>query len=58
MPQDDLFQVITEHEPGTVRPTSYLGIECSDDLTQIQLTVSDTRTVDLECSVQRVRGLK
>ena len=48
VPQDDLFQVITEHEPGTeiVRPTSYLGIEYSDNLTLIQLTVSDTRTVD------------
>jgi len=58
--QDDLYQVIIEHEPGTeiVRPTSYLGIEYSDNLTQIQLTVSDTRTVDLECSAQRVRGLK
>src|SRR5215510_7439163 len=48
VPQDDLFQVITEHEPGTeiVRPTSYLGVQYSDDLTLIQLTVSDTRTVD------------
>jgi phenylpyruvate tautomerase PptA (4-oxalocrotonate tautomerase family) len=46
--QDDLFQVITEHEPGTeiVRPASYLGVEYSDNLTLIQLTVSDTRTVD------------
>ena len=48
VPQDDLFQVITQHEPGTeiVRPTSYLGIEYSDNLTLIQITVSDTRTVD------------
>ena len=48
VPQDDLFQVITEHQPGAeiVRPTSYLDIEYSDDLTLIQITVSDTRTVD------------
>ena len=29
-----------------VRPASCLGIECSDNLTLIQLTVSDTRSVD------------
>jgi 4-oxalocrotonate tautomerase len=48
VPQDDLFQVITEHEPGAgiVRPASYLGIEYTDNLTLIQLTVSDTRTID------------
>jgi hypothetical protein len=46
--QDDFLQVITEHEPGIeiVRPTSHLGIEYSDNLTLIQLAVSDTRTVD------------
>jgi 4-oxalocrotonate tautomerase len=35
-------------EPGAeiVRPASYLGIEHSDNLTLIRLTVSDTRTVD------------
>ena len=48
VPKDDLFQIITEHEPQTalVRPSSYLGIEYSNDLTLIQLTVSDTRTVE------------
>ncbi len=48
VPADDLFQVITEHAPGTqlVRPPSYLGIEYSNDLVIIQLTVSDTRTVE------------
>jgi 4-oxalocrotonate tautomerase len=48
VPEDDLFQVITEHEPGVeiVRPVSYLGISYSPDFTLIQLTVSDTRTVE------------
>jgi phenylpyruvate tautomerase PptA (4-oxalocrotonate tautomerase family) len=48
VPEDDLFQVVTEHAPGTgiVRPKSYLGIEYSDDLILIQLTVSDTRSVE------------
>lgn len=47
VPQDDLFQIVTEHVAGTgiVRPTSYLGIDYSDDLILIQLTVSDTRTL-------------
>src|SRR3954453_20167888 len=48
VPKDDLFQIITEHAPQAeiVRAPSYLGIEYSDDLTLIQLTVSDTRTLD------------
>jgi 4-oxalocrotonate tautomerase len=48
VPEDDKFQIFTEHTPGTelVRPWSYLGIEYSDDLILIQLTVSDTRTLE------------
>lgn len=48
VPQDDLFQIITEHEPqnGIVRSSGYLGNDYSNDLTIIQLTVSDTRTVE------------
>jgi 4-oxalocrotonate tautomerase len=48
VPKDDLFQIISEHEPGTglIHAPSYLGIEYSDDLVLIQITVSDTRTVD------------
>ena len=47
VPADDLFQVITEHAPGTelVHTPSYLGIEYSNDFVAIQLTVSDTRSV-------------
>jgi 4-oxalocrotonate tautomerase len=48
VPEDDKFQLLTEHAPGTelVRPWSYLGIEYSDDLILIQLTVSDTRSLE------------
>ncbi len=48
VPADDLFHIVTEHEPnsGLVRSASYLGIDYSDDLTVIQITVSDTRTVE------------
>lgn len=48
VPADDMFQIISEHAPGThlVRPGSYLGIEYSDDLTIIQITANDTRTLE------------
>jgi phenylpyruvate tautomerase PptA (4-oxalocrotonate tautomerase family) len=48
VPKDDLFQIISEHGPQTeiVRSPSYLGIAYSNDLTIIQLTVSDTRTIE------------
>lgn len=48
VPPDDLSQTVTEHAPESeiVRPASYLGIRYSSDLTLIQLTVSDTRSVE------------
>ena len=48
VPRDDLFQVLSESGSGTkmVRPKQYLGIEYSDDLTFIQVTCNDTRTVE------------
>jgi phenylpyruvate tautomerase PptA (4-oxalocrotonate tautomerase family) len=48
VPNDDLFQIISEHAPEIeiVHASSYLGIEYSDELTIIQITVSDTRTVE------------
>ena len=48
VPEDDLFQVISERGPGTeiVHAPSYLGIAYSDELTLIQLTVSDTRNLE------------
>jgi 4-oxalocrotonate tautomerase len=48
VPEDDLFQIITEHAAGTeiVHAPSYLGIAYSADLIVLQITVSDTRTVE------------
>lgn len=48
VPEDDLFQIVTEHAAGTeiVHAPSYLGIAYSDNLIVIQITVSDTRTVE------------
>ncbi len=47
VPKDDRFQVFSEH-PGhsIVRPDSYLGIRYSDDLTIIQITCNEGRTLD------------
>lgn len=46
--EDDRFQVISEHAPGTaiVHAPRYVGIEYSDELTIVQITCNDTRTVD------------
>jgi 4-oxalocrotonate tautomerase len=48
VPKDDLFQIITEGSPQTeiVHTPSYLGIGYTDDFVAIQLTVSDTRTIE------------
>ena len=45
VPEDDQFITITEHEPANFRyGRSYLGVERSDDLLYIRITVFDTRT--------------
>ena len=48
VPQDDLFQIITEGAPQAdiVHAPSYLGIAYTDDLILIQITVTDSRTVE------------
>lgn len=48
VPQDDLFQIITEGAPQAdiVHAPSYLGIAYTDDLILIQITVTNSRTVE------------
>jgi len=48
VPKDDLFQIITEGAPQAeiVHTPSYLGITYTNDFVVIQLTVSDTRTLE------------
>ena len=55
IPADDRFQIITEHGPGVeiVRSDSYLGNVYSDDLTLLQITVNDTRTVEQKKELYR-----
>ena len=47
VPQDDLFQIVSEHAADSpiVHAPSYLGLQYSPGLIIIQLTVSDTRSL-------------
>lgn len=52
VPTDDLFQIMTEHGPdGLIHAASYLGNIYSQDFIIIQITVSDTRTLDQKKSL-------
>jgi phenylpyruvate tautomerase PptA (4-oxalocrotonate tautomerase family) len=54
VPEDDRFMLVTEHDAGDfLYGARYLGIERSDDLVIIQLTVSNTRTVDQKKALYR-----
>ena len=59
VPEDDQFMTITEHDAAGFRyGASYLGITRSDDLVLIQLTVSNTRTVEQKKALfQRIADL-
>ena len=47
VPDEDRFMTITEHDEADFSYSrTYLGIDRSDDLVMIQLTVSNTRTVE------------
>jgi 4-oxalocrotonate tautomerase len=54
VPDDDRFMVVTEHdEADFTYGRRYLGIDRSDDLLIIQLTVSNTRTVGQKKALYR-----
>jgi len=47
VPEEDRFMTITEHdETDFSYSPNYLGIQRSDDLVMIQVTVNNTRTVE------------
>ena len=49
VPEDDKFQVITRHDTNElVIPKSYLGIEYSDGIIFIQVTLNEGRTTDMK----------
>ena len=54
VPEEDRFMVITEHdEPDFSYSPTYLGINRSEDLVLIQLTVSNTRSVEKKKALYR-----
>ena len=49
VPADDKFQIITYHDSDElVKPKSYMGIEYSEGIIFIQITLSLGRSVDLK----------
>ena len=46
VPKDDQFMTITEHDAANFRYGSAFGVNRSDDLVYIQITVFNTRTVE------------
>lgn len=49
VPQDDKFQVITKHDSNElVIPKSYLGIEYSEGIIFIQITLNEGRTTEMK----------
>ena len=54
VPADDRFQVFTQHEPeGLVYDPKYLGIERSDDIVVIQITLNTGRTLEMKRALYR-----
>ena len=54
VPEEDRFMTITEHDEADFSfSETYLGIARSDDLVMIQLTVSNTRTVEQKKALYR-----
>ena len=46
MPEEDRFMIVSEHDDHNFTYSrNYLGIERSDDIVIIQITVSNTRTI-------------
>ena len=62
VPPKDNFQIITEHdENGLVYDPEYLGIERSDGIVMIQISLSEGRSVELKQALyktiaQRLHG--
>ena len=48
VPADDYFQIVTEHAPGTgiVGPSTFLGIDHTEDIVVVQITCAEGRSVE------------
>jgi 4-oxalocrotonate tautomerase len=59
VPENDRFLVVNEHDADNfIHAESYLGIDYSDDLALIQITISDTRNRETkQALIARVAAL-
>ena len=49
VPADDRFQIVTEHDPGSlIYDPTYLGISRSDDIVIVQIALNQGRTVEMK----------
>jgi phenylpyruvate tautomerase PptA (4-oxalocrotonate tautomerase family) len=54
VPENDFFAIVTEHQPEDfIYDRHYFNIERSDDFVLIQLTVSNTRSVEQKKALYR-----
>ncbi len=54
IPEADRFQVITEHKPGNlIYDPAYLGIERTDNIVILQITISTGRSVEVRKALYR-----
>jgi len=54
VPKDDRFQIFTEHSTeGLVYDRKYLGVERSDDIVLIRITLNAGRTLDQKRALYR-----
>ena len=59
VPENDKFQVITRHDNNElVTPKTYLGIEYSDDIIFIQVTLNEGRTTEMKKSFYNDKDLQ
>lgn len=53
VPEDDQFMTITEHDPANFRYGAAFGVNRSDDLVYIQITVFNSRTPEQKKNLYR-----
>jgi len=59
IPADDRFQIVTEVEPdGLIYDRSFLGIERSDDLVIVQITLRSGRSREIRAQLHRTIAQK
>jgi phenylpyruvate tautomerase PptA (4-oxalocrotonate tautomerase family) len=55
VPEDDFFQIVTEHARGSgiLTPKSFMGIDYSDDVVMVQITCAEGRSLEQKKALYR-----